>query len=513
MAEQKRRYSKRSNVDWYDEASGIEVKHNQRNIVTGKYWNEFKGEWCTKKSKKVLLSEGSIVLYDFSFYSIDEIKKDFGSGLYEKVGLFISKLYQDQLKGRFKAGDENWVYWSRADLDRFLTYKWKEVVDKLIAFGKVEKFFKASRYKVGSELRYFKLNDGFWSDGNPIKAKIRLIDARYELSIKAYYNALINDRKGILKVLEGTLDKTSLIIKDIDKVINKKWLDKVDRENAELSNDFISKREKGRISKKLGDLNKYEREYKVVLRCYYDLLVEIQDKQFIDEKRAHYRLNTSDFGGRIVHLYSNTPREFRKYLKIEGEEVEEIDIRSSQPSFLYVMLDRGYLFRGELRDKLIENYPQEYLNMLSVVNAGDRLDFYNYMAIKLYGLGYAKNRNVRLQMKTLFYRIIFSNPRDKIAGFDKRTLIIKLFGNGFYNFLLELSKQKLDLSKDHYKNLSKLLQKQESDLLYKVMVRLEVPYLPLYDSLIVKKSDTAHVRAVFKDVFKELHLAHILKVK
>jgi hypothetical protein len=148
-----------------------------------------------------------------------------------------------------------------------------------------------------------------------------------------------------------------------------------------------------------------------------------------------------------------------------------------------------------------------------VVNAGDRLDFYNYMAIKLYGLGYAKNSNVRLQMKTLFYRIIFSNPRDKIAGFDKKVLIIMLFGEGFYNFLLELSKHKLDLSKDHYKNLSKLLQNQESDLLYKVMERLEVPYLPLYDSLIVKKSDAKQVRAVFNEVFKELHLAHILKVK
>jgi hypothetical protein len=513
MVDEKRKYSKRSNVDWFDEASGLEVKHNQRSTVSGKYWNEFKGKWCSKKSKKVLLSKGSIVIYDLSFYRIEEIKKDFGSGLYEKVALFISKLYQNQLKGRFKAGDENWVYWSRSDLDRFLTYKWKEVVDKLLELGKVEQFLKASRYKAGSELRYFKLNDGFWRGESPVIAKVNLIDARYELSIRAYYKALIKDRKGILKVLEGTLDKTSLIIDDIDVVIKRKWLDKIEREKAELSNDFISKREKGRISKKLGDLKIYEREYKSILKCYYDLLVEIQGMSSIDEKRGHYRLNTSDFGGRIVHLYSNSPREFRKYLRIEGEEVIEIDIRSSQPSFLYVLLDRGYLFKGDLRNKLIDSYPRQYLDMLTVVNAGDRLDFYNYMAIKLYGLGYAKNGNVRLQMKTLFYRIIFSNPRDKIAGVDKKILIIKLFGEGFYNFLLELSKHKLDLSKDHYKNLSKLLQKQESDLLNKVMERLEVPYLPLYDSLIVKKSDAKQVRAVFNDVFKELHLAHILKVK
>ena len=118
MPEEKRKYSKRRNVDWYDEASGIEVKHNQRSIVSGKYWNEFKGKWCSKKSKKVLLNESCIEFYDLSFYSIDEIKKDFASSLYEKVGLFISKLYQDQLKGRFKAGDENWVYCSRSYLDR-----------------------------------------------------------------------------------------------------------------------------------------------------------------------------------------------------------------------------------------------------------------------------------------------------------------------------------------------------------------------------------------------------------
>jgi bifunctional DNA-binding transcriptional regulator/antitoxin component of YhaV-PrlF toxin-antitoxin module len=214
-----------------------------------------------------------------------------------------------------------------------------------------------------------------------------------------------------------------------------------------------------------------------------------------------------------VHLYSNAPKEFRKYLKIEGEEVVEIDIKSSQPSFLYVLLIKGYLFKKEFRDKIISNYPQDYLNMLSVVKSGDKLDFYNYMAIRLYGLGYAKNKNVRSQMKTLFYQIVFGKPVGKLAGLDKKVLIIKLFGEGFYIFLVELSNQKLDLIKDHYKNLSKLLQKKEADIINMVMNKLDIPFLPLYDSLIVKKKDANQAIAAFNDIFKEQGLAHILKVK
>jgi hypothetical protein len=513
MVMDKRRYSLRSNVDWYDESSGLKVKHNQRSVVSGKYWNEFKGEWCSKKSKKVMLNNGNILIYDLSYYRLDKIKDDFGSGLYEKVGFFISKLYQEQLKGRFKAGDDSWIYFSRADLDRFLTYKWKDIVDKLIVLGKIEQILIKSKYNNGSELRYFRLNNEFWKVDNPILAKVSLVDSRYDLSIKAYYKAVCKDRKGILKVIEGTIDNTSLIIEDIDIQIDKKWIDKVDRDRAELDNPYLGVRAKNKIIKKLSDLSKYEIEYKSILKSYYSLIVEIQQKRSIEEKRALYRLNTSVFGGRIVHLYSNAPKEFRKYLKIEGEEVVEIDIKSSQPSFLYVLLIKGYLFKKEFRDKIISNYPRDYLNMLSVVKSGDKLDFYNYMAIKLYGLGYSKNKNVRSQMKTLFYQIIFGKPIGEIAGLDKKVLIIKLFGEGFYDFLVELSNQKLDLVKDHYKNLSKLLQKKEADFINMVMDKLDIPFLPLYDSLIVKKKDANQVIAAFNDVFKEQGLAHILKVK
>ena len=48
----RRNYSHRSNVDWYDEASGHPPRHNQKNRTTRKYWNALRGEWCSKKSRK-----------------------------------------------------------------------------------------------------------------------------------------------------------------------------------------------------------------------------------------------------------------------------------------------------------------------------------------------------------------------------------------------------------------------------------------------------------------------------
>ena len=136
------------------------------------------------------------------------------------------------------------------------------------------------------------------------------------------------------------------------------------------------------------------------------------------------------------------------------------------------------------------------------------------MILKTKGIMHIRDKQYRVEMKTLFYQLIFGNPINKIAGKSRRDLIIKIFGLDFYEFLEELSKGKLGLDKN-YKNLSMLLQKEEAGFLNKVMLRLidkELSFLPLYDSLIVKKSDADNVKSVFNDVIEELGLTGILKI-
>jgi hypothetical protein len=77
---EKRGYNLRTKVDWYNEASNLPPLHNQKHPITKKYWNDFKGIWCSKKSKKNIASTSSVALYDFYYYPIATIKQTIGGG-------------------------------------------------------------------------------------------------------------------------------------------------------------------------------------------------------------------------------------------------------------------------------------------------------------------------------------------------------------------------------------------------------------------------------------------------
>ena len=67
-----------------------------------------------------------------------------------------------------------------------------------------------------------------------------------------------------------------------------------------------------------------------------------------------------------------------------------------------------------------------------------------------------------------------------------------------------------------YRNLSALLQREESKFLNDVMAELmkeKVDFLPLYDSLIVKKSDQDRVKDAFNSVIAKNGYDGIIKVK
>ena len=152
-------YSDRGGVDWYDESMGM-PKHDQMHRGTKKYYNEIKGEWCSKKSRKRILENSRVVLFDFRYYPLSEIKKDFGVLDHEKVAMFITKLYLMHYGG-YKAEDWEFVYWSYDDLVLCLGVKWIDILDKLTDEGKVEYLETPLRRDPRKMVRYFKLNKAF----------------------------------------------------------------------------------------------------------------------------------------------------------------------------------------------------------------------------------------------------------------------------------------------------------------------------------------------------------------
>ena len=89
-----------------------------------------------------------------------------------------------------------------------------------------------------------------------------------------------------------------------------------------------------------------------------------------------------------------------------------------------------------------------------------------------------------------------------------------MFGPDFFEFLCELAQLNLDKDlSDNYKNLSFLLQSLESKYLNYVMDGMgDMPFLPMHDSLVVKKRDEKSVRKLFQKMILDHKLDGILAV-
>jgi hypothetical protein len=509
----KRGYKQRDGVDWYDESMGM-PKHGQRHRVSKKYYNEFKEEWCSKRSKKVLLDKSKLVLFDFKFYSISKIKDDYELD-YEKVAMFITRLYLMHYRG-YKVDDWKVIYWSYDDLVTFLGFRWIDILEKLNDDGIVnykEVKFKRDPTKM---LKYFMLNKGFTLVEGDVYQEVYLRDGTYEERILHYYKVLARARTGIAKAIEKTMDETELVIKtDIDKLNESIWDEKQITDDALLTNDYTSKKELAKIKRRRKDLLKSKIEYKGILKRYYNYLCRVQACNSIDEKRALYGINADSFGHRVSHMFSNAPRKYRKHLTIEGESVVEIDIKSSQPSFLHALFNKWLDLDNADRFKVVP--PNSFIDKMAMLAGSDKLDLYKYMAMKVKGIAKIGDSTSRAEMKKLFYAIVLGDPVHKLKGQDKKKLVDELFGYGFYEFLTELAKIDFGLEVDRKaKNLVALLQREESSFLNSVMLKLVedgICFLPLYDSLIVKSSDAEAVKSAFRTAILEQKLTGIVQLK
>lgn len=506
-------YKDRDGVDWYDESMGM-PKHNQKHRVSKKYYNEFKEEWCSRRSKKVLLVKSKMVLYDFKFYPIDKIKVDYGPLDYEKVAMFISRLYLMHFGG-YKVEDWEFVYWSYDDLVLYLGVRWIDILEKLNEDGIVKYLEKPLKRDPSKLLKYFRLNKAFREVQGEVFNDVGIKDGKYEERILGFIRGFSKGRDGIDKAIERTLDLTKLVIEDVDSLNEAIWDAKQLEDDQALLNEYTSKRNIKKILKRRENIAKSKREYEGILKRYYQYLSKIQACSCLDEKRALYGINTDSFGYRISHMYSNAPKLYRKYLKIDGEKVVEIDIKSSQPSFLHALMVKW--FDIDYPNRFMALPPNSFIDKMGLLASSDKLDLYKYMSMKVKGLGKIGDSATRTEMKSLFYSIVLGNPWHKLKGKNKKKLVDELFGYGFYDFLVDLANIDFGLGVNRKdKNLAALLQREESSFLQTVMQQLTykgIHFLPLYDSLIVKASDAKVVKAIFEVAISDQMLTGIIRIK
>jgi hypothetical protein len=118
-------------------------------------------------------------------------------------------------------------------------------------------------------------------------------------------------------------------------------------------------------------------------------------------------------------------------------------------------------------------------------------------------------------MKKVFFQLVFGKPRQAVGKLKRKDICDKLFGKEFHPFLSELAKIDLGVGLDkNHKNLSYLLQKTECHFLNFVMDEMgNIPYLPIHDALIVKKSDAERTKEIFNNMIAKHNIGNILRIK
>lgn len=479
------------------------------------YWNEFKGVYVKNKANEIL-KESTIKIYDFNFYSIDDIKKDFEYKYWEKISMFLTKVYDSSFEG-YNLSDLKNVYMDSDRLRIYLGNDYNSILDKLIELKIIEIELKINKHNRKQYCKYISLNEGFRSENGSNFVERNLINASYEKSILKYYSKISNNRNPLEKYIEKVLDKCSFDLKD--KLVernNQIAEEKFNEEQLRFESPFESEAEKKKLKKKLSNKDLFLKNYLEILNNFYSIFFKKLNCQSL-ERSFYYNIKVSSYSNRISHIVSNMPKRYRKDLLMDGEKIVEVDIISSQAAFLTILLDKWINSINKLPD--ININPYMAIDRLKMIyNEKSRIDLYKYMALKLYGIKAVGNSEIRSEMKSVFMGLLFGkliNPKYK--GREKKELINEVFGSDFYDLLVHISNLDVEgIEEKKYRNLNALLNREESKFLKEVMevlMKQNISFLPLYDCLIVKISDAGKVNSTFQSIIEKNGFKGKVKVK
>lgn len=201
----------------------------------------------------------------------------------------------------------------------------------------------------------------------------------------------------------------------------------------------------------------------------------------IDSIKTNYLFFKFDEYGRLHTNFTILKREIRqKYLKINNEEVTEIDIGNSQPLFLALLL----------QDELDSNDP-EISNYIWLTKQGL---FYEYIISKFQNLN-------RKDVKMITYKVLFGH--NGINSTENK--IFESIFPKIYSYITEYKKLN-----ENYKSMSHILQKMESDFIFgKVCTEIyekipEINLITIHDSIVFPIKFEKQVKEIFDRNKKEL---------
>lgn len=198
----------------------------------------------------------------------------------------------------------------------------------------------------------------------------------------------------------------------------------------------------------------------------------------IKVKNIYYKF---DSYGRFHSNFTNLKKEIRQeYLKINGEYLQEVDIKNSQPLFFAILLKKEV--------PAINGDTKRYFELVK-----DGL---------LYDDIIANTKKSRKEAKEMIYKVLFgANGEHK-----KESRIFQKLYPSVYEYIVEYKEQK-----KNYKELSYKLMKMESDFIYNKVVGEIIEKFPklvfftVHDSIIFPESHKIQIKEIF-----DKHLQNLL---
>lgn len=256
-----------------------------------------------------------------------------------------------------------------------------------------------------------------------------------------------------------------------------------------------------KLSKKITNLLNSEKKtvidrgdaYSYVTVCMENLILD-KEKASKHSKNEFHNISIDLFsekfsvidktGNRLHNNLTNVPTPLRKFLSLNGEELTQVDIKNSQPIFLYTML-RNYKIPIEELDKYKE----------IVCKTG----FYEFFADKL---NFKLTEENRQQFKrSIFGGVLFDVNRKTLSKYEN------VFNNEFPNIFNIIRSIK---NKNH-KDVSIMLQREESKFIFycvevlKFENKSKLPLLTIHDSIVTTTGNEQKVRTKMMELFQKLY--------
>ena len=500
--------------NWYDRNRNNSYGDYKIINGIGLYYNEDSGKWVNRLNKKII--EEKYIRYEFSIYDDRDIERDFGYKNIDRVGKFLFLLYKSGIELERLKGDRFVFVDSSNVVSGILGSNYRDIIKVLdeeinvidLRFGKG----KFGKVKVD-----YKLNDEFFDD-ECFRRNVFIRNSRLIRFLDKYYNRkILSD-----KYLEYEVQVCSRINLDYNevglKMLLEKRLNRVKREEYYSKDwDFISN--KLRKKRNIGWDDKRDKEYIRDGLISFELM-----KLDIDVlKYGGFNFNgfSSDkkFSGRISNIINNKEKEFRNLLKIDKDNLVDIDMVNGYVSLLYRVF-RGIrdikkgdnVFDDKIKEVVGDINANDFLDKYEMCFAGDedkREDFYKLVGLNLGRIDIIVGENERGYVKSLVLYLINGDIKDGERknyldgkySYDEIMEII--FCKGGVNVFRLLKSSSIDFKfgnmfygYEMFKNMSKILMFMEVIVMkgiWDVLIKRGIAYISLYDGMLIKKKDRFEV--------------------